>query len=105
MFINPDLAKRTKIFEKIKQYGIGIGKPTFKKSILDARKDHFNEVFPWNATGTLGTKLSLRYSLWKRDPTNDLRVIQFCLSVPEEQYVQNGMDRALIRRSTKGSFA
>ena len=30
-----------------------------------------------------------------------LRVIHFCLSVPEEQYVQNGMDRALIRRSQK----
>ena len=45
--------------------------------------------------------LSLRYSLWKRDPTNDLRVIRFCLSVPEDQYVQNGMDRALIRRATE----
>ena len=40
--------------------------------------------------------------MWKRDPTNDLRVIRFCLSVPEDQYVQNGMNRALIRRSTKG---
>jgi asparagine synthase (glutamine-hydrolysing) len=28
-------------------------------------------------------------------------VIKFCLSLPEEQYVQNGMDRALIRRSTE----
>ena len=45
------------------------------------------------------------YSLWKRDPTNDLRVIHFCLSVPEEQYVQNGMDRALIRRSTERLLA
>ena len=30
-----------------------------------------------------------------------LRVIHFCLSLPEEQYVQNGYDRALIRRATK----
>ena len=43
--------------------------------------------------------------LWKRDPTNDLRVIHFCLSVPEEQYVQNGLDRSLIRRSTEEYFA
>ena len=28
-------------------------------------------------------------------------MIQFCLSVPEEQYVQNGQDRSLIRRSMK----
>ena len=50
---------------------------------------------------TLATKLSLRYSFWKRDPTNDLRVIRFCLSLPEDQYVQGGLDRALIRRATK----
>ena len=35
------------------------------------------------------------------DPTNDIRVIRFCLSVPEEHYVQDGFDRALIRRSTE----
>ena len=102
MFINPEFAKRTGVFEKLKEHGIRYWMELhLNKSIYDARKEHFEEVFPWNATGTLGAKLSLRYSLWKRDPTNDLRVIQFCLSVPEEQYVHNGMDRALIRRSTK----
>ena len=40
-------------------------------------------------------KLSLRYSVWSHDPTNDLRVIRFCLSTPMEQFVHNGMDRAL----------
>lgn len=35
-------------------------------------------------------------------PTNDLRVIKFCLSIPESQFVQNGFDRSLIRRATKG---
>ena len=69
--------------------------------IFKERKKHFEDIFQWNAGNTLATKLSLRYSLWKRDPTNDIRVIQFCLSIPENQYVQNGMDRALIRRATE----
>ena len=43
----------------------------------------------------------MRHAIWERDPTNDLRVIQFCLSVPEKQFVQNGQDRSLIRRSMK----
>jgi asparagine synthase (glutamine-hydrolysing) len=43
----------------------------------------------------------LRYSLWDRDPTNDLRLIKFCLSVPENQFVSQGLDRSLIRRATK----
>ena len=72
--------------------------------IFNERKKHFEDVFQWNAGNTLAAKLSLRYSLWKRDPTNDLRVIRFCLSLPEDQYVQNGMDRALIRRVYRKLF-
>ena len=102
--INPEFAKRTNIFDKIKRYdihSIGASKP----SIYEIRKEHFEKVFFWNTTGTIGTKLSLRYSVWNRDPTNDIRVIKFCLSVPEDQYVQNGLDRALIRRSTENILA
>lgn len=101
MLINPDLARRTRVFDKLKEHGMNVMGSPYGNNIYDERKKHFEEVFPWNATGTLGTKLSLRYSLWKRDPTNDIRVIRFCLSVPEEQYVQNGLDRALLRRSTE----
>ena len=36
-----------------------------------------------------------------RDPTADRRLIEFCLSVPTEQYVANGLPRALAR----GAFA
>ncbi|AND41945.1 hypothetical protein [Cytobacillus oceanisediminis] len=39
-------------------------------------------------SGTATTKLSLTYSIWDRYPTNDLRVINFWLSLPEEQYVK-----------------
>ena len=73
----------------------------FIRKYFEQRKSHFEEVFHWNASNTLASKLSLSYALWKRDPTNDIRVIRFCLSVPEEQYVQNGIDRALIRRATE----
>lgn len=59
-------------------------------------------MYYWNTTGTYSSKLSLKYSLWERDPTNDLRVINFSLSVPEEQYVRKGLDRSLIRRATNG---
>ncbi|WP_394218348.1 asparagine synthase-related protein [Halobacillus trueperi] len=70
-------------------------------SIQD-RLNHFQNNYVWNATGIANTKLSLRYGIWNRDPTNDLRVIKYCLSIPIEQYVHNGMDRALVRNATKG---
>ncbi|MDF2858651.1 MAG: glutamine amidotransferase domain protein, partial [Neobacillus sp.] len=98
--INTDLAKRTGVFEKLKEHGMNSTGASLP-NIFNERKRHFEELFHWSATNTIGTKLSLRYSLWKRDPTNDIRVIRFCLAVPEEQYVQNGLDRALVRRATK----
>ena len=99
--INPEFAKKTGVFTKLREYGIGESGWFLSKNIYEQRISHFDEVFHWNASNTLATKLSLPFSLWKRDPTNDLRVIQFCLAIPEEQYVQEGLDRALIRRATK----
>ncbi|OME83941.1 asparagine synthetase B [Paenibacillus sp. FSL A5-0031] len=100
MIISPEFAKRTDVFNRLGKYGIDESGWFAAKNVYDERKSHFDEVYHWNAGNTVSTKLSLRYSLWKRDPTNDVRVIRFCLSLPEDQYVQNGMDRALIRRAT-----
>jgi asparagine synthase (glutamine-hydrolysing) len=102
MIINPEFAKRTNVFESLREHGMDESGWFSSTNIYEQRKKHFEDGFHWNASNTLASKLSLNYSLWKRDPTNDLRVIKFCLSLPEEQYVQNGMDRALIRRATKG---
>ncbi|KIL49373.1 lasso peptide isopeptide bond-forming cyclase [Jeotgalibacillus soli] len=99
--INSEFAEHTRVFEKLKQHGIGYSGRLSATNIYDERRTLFENIFPWNAGNTLSTKLSLRYSLWKRDPTNDIRVVRFCLSVPEEQFIQNGVDRSLIRRSTK----
>ncbi|MED3917037.1 lasso peptide isopeptide bond-forming cyclase [Priestia megaterium] len=99
--LNREFAVKTGVFTKLKEYGIDQTGWFPDADIYEERKKHFEDVFQWNAGNTLAAKLSLRYSVWKRDPTNDLRVVRFCLSLPEEQYVQNGLDRALIRRSTK----
>ncbi|WP_407270165.1 asparagine synthase-related protein [Radiobacillus sp. PE A8.2] len=68
----------------------------------EIRRKHFENTNVWNATGTAATKLSLQYGVWNRDPSNDLRVVQFCLALPEDQFVQDGFGRALIRRATEG---
>lgn len=99
--IHPDFAKRTDVHSKLRDYGIDKTGWFAGTNIYRHRKKHFADLFHWNASNTLASKLSLRHSLWKRDPSNDLRVIRFCLSLPEEQYVQNGRDRALIRRATE----
>ncbi|TXK82496.1 lasso peptide isopeptide bond-forming cyclase [Paenibacillus sp. N3.4] len=101
VLINPEFASKSKVFAKLKDYGIDRSGWFATSNIYEQRHRHFHDGFHWNATNTLTTKLSLQHSLWQRDPTNDIRVIRYCLSVPEEQYVQKGLDRALIRRSTE----
>lgn len=97
-FINPDFAEKTDVFNKLQAYGIDVdGKGVTDRDSI--RIQHFQQLFSWSTTGTADTKLSLNYGLQGRDPTNDLRVIQYCLSVPSEQYAQNGLDRALIRNA------
>ncbi|TWD98928.1 asparagine synthase (glutamine-hydrolysing) [Neobacillus bataviensis] len=99
--ISPELAERTDVFSKLKEYGIDHSGWLTSKNIYDQRKIVFEDLCTWNSGSTFNAKLSLRYKLWKRDPTNDLRVVRYCFSVPEEQFVQNGLDRALIRRATE----
>ncbi|WP_216829029.1 lasso peptide isopeptide bond-forming cyclase [Alkalihalobacterium elongatum] len=101
MLINPEFASEIDVFSKLKKHGMDESGWFSSQNIYEQRKRHFEDVFHWNASNTLATKLSLRFPLWKRDPTNDLRVVRFCLSLPEDQYVQNGLDRALIRRATE----
>ncbi|MFK4300303.1 asparagine synthase (glutamine-hydrolyzing) [Paenibacillus sp. RC254] len=90
--IHPEFAKRMNVEDIPTLSGTG-----WMKNADQARKEKFTNLAIANKNGVVATKLSLRYGLWERDPTGDSRVIRFCLSVPFEQYVQNGRDRALIR--------
>ncbi|GAE35940.1 asparagine synthase-related protein [Halalkalibacter akibai] len=99
--INPQFAEKYKVYEKLKEKGVDVSgaHPT---NLTAYRLKYFQQLHTWNNNGIVGTKLSLRNGVWDRDPTNDLRVIKFCLSLPEVQFVTKGMDRSLIRRATKG---
>ncbi|VEF49087.1 asparagine synthase [Bacillus freudenreichii] len=99
-FINPQLAKRTDVFNKLNEYSAITGQVDLR--LDEYRRNYYDQLHVWNKSGTATTKLSLRYALWDRDPTNDPRVIRFCLSVPEKQYVKEGMERSFLRRMTKG---
>ncbi|MFC5703846.1 asparagine synthase-related protein [Cohnella faecalis] len=96
MLIHPDFAERTGVFARLRSgAGGSAGANPFA-----LRKEKLGSLAAANKNGATATKLSLRYGVWERDPTCDLRVVRFCLAVPVEQYVQGGMDRALIRRAT-----
>jgi asparagine synthase (glutamine-hydrolysing) len=63
---------------------------TFRRKIFD-----FYDVGCANAGVSLGWGISLR------DPMQDKRVFEFCLSIPVEQYLVGGQSRSLVRRAMR----
>jgi asparagine synthase (glutamine-hydrolysing) len=100
MLIHPDFAERTGVAAKLRETRAGRTGFAFAHP-LEIRREKLQSLAACNKNGATATKLSLRFGLWERDPTCDLRVVRFCFAVPVEQYVHNGMDRALIRRAVK----
>ena len=97
MLLHPDFAARTGVFARLREGGTDADAADEPLAI---RREKLTNLAAANKNGAVATKLSLRYGLWERDPTGDLRVVRFCLAVPFEQFVRHGMDRALVRRAT-----
>ena len=75
--------------------------PEFKL-IVDQRKARYRIIKPGKSIiGFLWQESGAGYCLDVRDPTCDKRLMEFCLSIPDDQYVRNGRDRWLIRRAMK----
>nr|WP_306813078.1 asparagine synthase-related protein [Paenibacillus soyae] len=61
-------------------------------------------VSPLNLShiGAIETKLSLETGIMIRDASRDRRIVEFCLSIPSDQYVRHGNERYLLRRAMTG---
>jgi asparagine synthase (glutamine-hydrolysing) len=56
------------------------------------------------ATSELNHSYRALYGMEKRDPTSDVRLVEFCLALPEEQYHKGGISRRLIRRAMENKL-
>ena len=96
--INPDFASRSTVAERFRQFRY----EPFK--LMDSLESRLFMLSPaaFSHLTVFTTKHGLANQLALRDPTMDRRVIEFCLSVPDEQYVRYGRERHLIRRAMAG---
>lgn len=53
-------------------------------------------------TGAQLAEIGMAFGIEVRDPTCDKRIIEFCLSLPDKYYVNDGKTRLLIKNSFKG---
>ncbi len=97
--INPAFARRHRVSERAREMGPDLRlsvRPEDGAAQRAFAVARYADVTDGNDAGhqaMFGTDI--------RDPTGDLRLVEFCLSVPESQYRRNGESRWLIRRAMR----
>ena len=97
----------SELFKFSRVYGVS------KKDILNTLKnnkistvdDYHRQITSdliFSHIGACECKISLANGIQLRDPTKDKRLIEFILSLPIEAFVNNGIERYLVRSSLKG---
>ena len=99
--IEPLLIKRNKMVRDIlkQMRSLQLGEHSVTLMPIEFNKRLISSGILFSHSAIAEAKLSLAYGITKRDPTKDKRVLEYCLSVPIEQWVRDGVERSLIRRS------
>lgn len=96
--INPAWSKKMATQQRAKQAGFDTSfQPTWQGRQQRIQSLNMMENGDYNA-------LANTYGLEMRDPTADVRLIEFCLAVPESQYVGDGQFKWLLRRLMKDAL-
>lgn len=90
--VHPERAIEQNLREKTFQqyFGSETSPEVFRRRMFD-----FYDAGFMNAAASQGWQISLR------DPTQDKRIFEFCLSIPIEQYLVGGQSRSLVRRAMR----
>ncbi|MDA8337477.1 MAG: asparagine synthase-related protein [Peptococcaceae bacterium] len=98
--INPEFACRISVAKRFDGFEYD---PLFISHLdpLETRLKRLG-LAAFSHTGPITVKLGLAHKMSYRDPTVDRRVIDFCLRIPEGQYVRAGQERSLLRRAMTG---
>ncbi len=93
--INPEFAAMHRADERLREQGL-----VFHGTRPDTRAMRGDMITGAAGLGDgLATGYRALFGVDLRDPTGDVRMVEFCLALPEEQYLRNGQSRWLIRRA------
>lgn len=99
--LNPAFVRRIRLAELMRAEGhdptFGVPRP--------AQVARGNILMPGrNRVGALWHGVSMAMGVEVRDPSADIRLLRFCLGVPEAQYRQGDEGRLLIKRAMRGAL-
>lgn len=94
--INPEFAAAYDVDRRLRAQG-----PLFHTGIVsDSRAMRDDAITGTAGIGDgIGAGYRALFGADLRDPTGDVRIVEFCLALPEDQYLRDGQPRWLIRRA------
>ena len=96
--LRPDFAQKIKLSQQMAEGGAVLGLVS-----VDPLQQRLDIIRPGKSNiGAIYLEIGAAYGLEIRDPTQDRRVIELCLAIPEGQYQRGGVNRWLIRRAMQG---
>lgn len=96
--IAPEFANRMGVVERAKRdsRALSLGRDSL------ALSQRLNAITAIDSHGEWRTAMLAVHGVDTRDPTADLDLIEFCLGIPDDQYLVEGIDRSVIRRAMWG---
>lgn len=93
--IHPDFARRTSVVQR----GAAVGHDFRYSTPLDSREARWFVLMAPGFYADLQAGWKARFGVEQRNPAVDRRILEFCLSIPEEQFLLNGTARRLVKRA------
>ena len=93
--MNPKLAHRFQIRQRMRELKVFQQTPHHPEYRLKIM------LHGLHAANAVSATIASSFGLDLRDPTADRRLIEFCMGIPENQYICDGQNRLLIRRAMK----
>jgi asparagine synthase (glutamine-hydrolysing) len=94
--IHPEFAREQRVAERSRDRACD----RWPVAPIDTRADRLRHLMhDVHQVNVVNGAYAARYGVDIRDPTTDVRIAEFCLSLPAEQYYRRGRSRSLIRRA------
>lgn len=99
--IKKEVLKKSGVYSEIKKAMNTQG----RSALMNTDRDHRNFIYSLSMYQHLSmydTRLSLAYGILPRDPAKDKRMIELCLALPMECFVNDGIERNMVRGYMEG---
>jgi asparagine synthase (glutamine-hydrolysing) len=98
--LNPEWAREMNVFERAEELNFDI---MFKYPPPSTREWRWSVIeHVWNEGGDIALTFDGLAGVTTRDPTGYRPLMEFCLSIPDDQYLRNGQHRWLAQRMLRG---